>query len=84
MWGILLGGIIFGILADKYGRRTPLMVGILIQAACGYIASFLPWYWWFLLNWFILALASGGVGIISFVICMEVRVICQSNRLRSL
>lgn len=72
MWGVLLGGIIFGILADKYGRKTPLVVGIVMQSVCSYTASFLPWYWWFLLNWFILALASGGVGIISFVLCMEV------------
>uniref|UniRef100_A0A2H1VUC5 SFRICE_002150 n=1 Tax=Spodoptera frugiperda TaxID=7108 RepID=A0A2H1VUC5_SPOFR len=72
MWGIVLGGIIFGIWADKYGRQLPLMIGILIQGVSSVIASILPWYSIFLINWFILALASGGVGIISFVISMEV------------
>ncbi|XP_026733500.1 organic cation transporter protein-like isoform X2 [Trichoplusia ni] len=72
MWGIVLGGIIFGVWADKYGRQFPLMMGIIIQAVASFIASVIPWYWLFLCNWFILALASGGIGIISFVISMEV------------
>lgn len=72
MWGMLLGGITFGLLADKYGRKTTLMVGIVIQSFCSYVGSFIPCYWWFLFNWFILALATGGIGIISFVVCMEV------------
>ncbi|KAG6453461.1 hypothetical protein O3G_MSEX008148 [Manduca sexta] len=72
MWGIVIGGIIFGVLADKYGRKTPLMISVLIQGVASYVASFMPDYWSFLAVWFILALGSGGVGIISFVICMEV------------
>lgn len=72
MWGVLLGGIIFGTIADKYGRKLPLVIGITIQAVTSYIASLLPWFWVFLVDWFILALASGGISIISFVLCMEV------------
>lgn len=73
MWGVLIGGIIFGLIADKYGRKIPLMIGITIQCIASYITSVLPWYWLFLVSWFILALASGGIGIISFVLSMEVR-----------
>lgn len=72
MWGVLLGSVIFGMLADKYGRKNPLMLAIIIQSVTSFIACVLPQYWWFLINWFILALASGGITIISFVICMEV------------
>lgn len=73
MTGVLIGGVLFGRLADKYGRKTPLMIAILIQACTSYVASVLPWYWYFLANWFVLALASGGITIISFVLCLEVR-----------
>lgn len=72
MWGIVIGGIIFGVWADKYGRQLPLIIGIIIQGVTSFFASVIPWYGLFLFNWFILALASGGIGIISFVICMEV------------
>ncbi|KAM3964985.1 organic cation transporter protein-like [Aphomia sociella] len=72
MWGVLLGGIIFGILADNYGRKNPLMVAIVVQCVASYITSVVPWYWCWLFVWFVLALASGGIGIISFVMCMEV------------
>ncbi|XP_059057427.1 organic cation transporter protein-like [Achroia grisella] len=71
MWGVLLGGIIFGILADNYGRKVPLIVAIILQSEASYISSMIPWYWGWLFVWLILALASGGIGIISFVICME-------------
>ncbi|XP_013192365.2 organic cation transporter protein [Amyelois transitella] len=71
MWGVLLGGIIFGVIADKYGRKIPLMAGIVIQSVASYVVSILPWFWAWLGVWFILALASGGIGIVSFVICME-------------
>ncbi|XP_023954336.2 organic cation transporter protein-like [Bicyclus anynana] len=72
MWGVLLGGIIFGILADKYGRKTPLMIAITMQCIMSYGTSVLPSYGLFLICWFILAIASGGIGIISFVLSMEV------------
>ncbi|XP_028026616.1 organic cation transporter protein-like [Bombyx mandarina] len=72
MWGVVVGGILFGIVADKYGRKIPLVVGLVVQTIASYIVSVIPWYWSFLTVWFVLALASGGIGIISFVVCMEV------------
>lgn len=72
MWGIVFGSILFGVLADNYGRKLPLMIALVIQAIASFSASFIPRYWWFLISWLILALASGGIGIISFVMCMEV------------
>ncbi|XP_061714196.1 solute carrier family 22 member 6-like isoform X2 [Cydia pomonella] len=72
MCGFLIGSIIFGNVADKYGRKTPLMISIVIQTLMSYAASFVPSYWMFLVCRFILALASGGVGIISFVLVIEV------------
>ncbi|XP_063381783.1 solute carrier family 22 member 13-like [Cydia fagiglandana] len=48
------------------------MVTIVIQALMSYAASFVPSYWMFLVCKFIVALASGGVGIIAFVLVIEV------------
>lgn len=72
MTGIVVGGIVFGSIADKYGRKKPLMLAIVIQATGSYLVSFAPYYWSFLVVWFILAFGCGGIAIISFVICMEV------------
>ncbi|XP_053604285.1 organic cation transporter protein-like isoform X2 [Plodia interpunctella] len=72
MWGVLIGGIMFGVIADQYGRRIPLMAAIAIQSITSFIASAMPHFWWWMAVRFILALASGGIGIISFVICVEV------------
>ncbi|XP_075975023.1 solute carrier family 22 member 3-like [Anticarsia gemmatalis] len=72
MWGILVGGVIFGVLADKYGRRIPLMCALFMQGVTSLLASVIPWFWVFLTDWFILALANGGISVVSFVLCMEV------------
>ncbi|CAK1585512.1 unnamed protein product [Parnassius mnemosyne] len=71
-FGIVAGGIIFGVAADKYGRKKPLMITILIQTSASYFACVVPWFWLFLVNWFILALGCGGISIISFVLCIEI------------
>lgn len=66
------GNILFGVVADRYGRKRTLMICIFIQSTCGIISSWTPWYWSFILFRFLLALANGGTMITSFVMCMEV------------
>ncbi|XP_018911772.2 organic cation transporter protein [Bemisia tabaci] len=72
MLGVLLGNIIFGVAADRVGRKYPLLLAIAMQAVCGCALTFVPWFELFLLFRFILALATGGTMVISFVLCMEV------------
>ncbi|CAK1555155.1 unnamed protein product [Leptosia nina] len=72
MWGVVCGGIFFPMWADKYGRRSPLMAGIIIQFIAGFLTSVLRQFWAFLISWFILAVAVGGLGVISFVMSIEV------------
>ncbi|CAG4930720.1 unnamed protein product [Colias eurytheme] len=72
MWGTVVGGILFPIWGDKYGRKNPLMFGILLQFVAGFLTCVVRQYWMFMIFWFILAVATGGLGIISFVVCMEV------------
>lgn len=67
-----LGNIVFGVAADRVGRKKVLMICILFQSLLGIIAAFSPWYWFFVTFRFLLAIANGGTMITSFVMCMEV------------
>nr|CAI5864562.1 unnamed protein product [Callosobruchus analis] len=72
MIGILTGNILFGVLADRHGRKTILMVCIFLQSLFGILSSWIPWYWGFIVSRFLLAISNGGTMVTSFVMCMEV------------
>lgn len=72
MFGVLLGNIIFGIAADRYGRKKILINCITIQTVGALVSAWSPWFEGFLAARFILAIANGGTVITSFVMCMEV------------
>lgn len=38
--GMMLGGWLWGALADRYGRKYPLMTALLINAAFGFVSAF--------------------------------------------
>ncbi|XP_018320845.1 solute carrier family 22 member 3-like isoform X2 [Agrilus planipennis] len=71
MFGVLLGSVIFGVAADRYGRKSSLIVAIILQAVCGIISSLVSSFWIFVFVRFFLALGNGGTLISSFVMCME-------------
>ncbi|CAH1969389.1 unnamed protein product [Acanthoscelides obtectus] len=50
MIGILTGNLLFGVLADRHGRKTVLMVCIFLQSLFGILASWIPWYWGFIIS----------------------------------
>lgn len=60
MLGILVGSIAFGILADIFGRRLPLVVACVLQLLFGVAASFASNYWIFVVFRFWTAFATGG------------------------
>lgn len=72
MFGVLVGNVFFGAAADKWGRRVPLMVAIVLQAAAGVATAFVPWLAAFMALRFVVAVATGGTMVVSFVICMEI------------
>ncbi|CAH1969384.1 unnamed protein product [Acanthoscelides obtectus] len=72
MIGILTGNLLFGVLADRHGRKTVLMVCIFLQSLFGILASWIPWYWGFIISRFLLAISNGGTIVTSFVMCMEI------------
>lgn len=60
MLGILVGSIVFGILADIYGRRLPLVAAVCLQLVFGVATSIAPSYWLFVVMRFLTAAATGG------------------------
>ncbi|XP_055297266.1 organic cation transporter protein isoform X2 [Sitodiplosis mosellana] len=75
MFGILVGNMVFGTLADKFGRRGPLVVAVFIQLFAGIATAFVPktifGFWLFCVLRFITAFATGGTMVTSFVLVME-------------
>ncbi|XP_070497497.1 organic cation transporter protein-like isoform X2 [Chironomus tepperi] len=72
MLGILVGNMFFGGLADKLGRRIPLVIAVTVQLIFGVLASFATNYWIFVICRFITAAATGGTMVTSFVLVMEI------------
>ncbi|KAG8237652.1 hypothetical protein J437_LFUL017561 [Ladona fulva] len=72
MFGILIGNILFGIWADRIGRKRPLFFAIIFQSIAAIAAAVVPWYEGFVILRFLLAICTGGTMITSFVICMEI------------
>ncbi|XP_012282899.1 organic cation transporter protein isoform X2 [Orussus abietinus] len=72
MFGVLLGNIIFGCLADRYGRKLPLMLSVILQLGSGIGCAVVPWFPALLVLKLLSALATGGTMVTSYVICMEI------------
>ena len=49
LWMRLVGAVASGWLADRVGRKTPLMISILWYSLCNFIAGFAPSFWFLLL-----------------------------------
>ncbi|KAK5637824.1 hypothetical protein RI129_000198, partial [Pyrocoelia pectoralis] len=54
-----------------YGRRNPLICGVILQLISSTAAAFAPWFWLFVILRFIAAIATGGIMVTSFVLIME-------------
>ncbi|XP_037956039.1 organic cation transporter protein-like [Teleopsis dalmanni] len=72
MGGTMTGSILFGVLADKYGRRPAFLTGCMLLMIFSALVSFSPWFWAYCLFRYIAATANGGVMMTSFVIIMEI------------
>ena len=55
-----LGALLFGALADRYGRRRPLMVCVLYLSAVSMLSGLAPTYWIFLTTQMLYGLGMGG------------------------
>jgi SHS family lactate transporter-like MFS transporter len=60
LWMRLVGAVASGWIADRVGRKTPLMISILWYAVCNFIAGFSPSYMFLLVFRALLGLGMGG------------------------
>src|SRR6516162_1369430 len=61
LWMRLVGAVASGWLADRVGRKLPLMISILGYSFCNFIAGFSPAFWFLLLFRALLGFFMGGV-----------------------
>jgi hypothetical protein len=65
MLGILVGNMVIGGLADKYGRRLPLCFAVTTQLIFGVLSSYTTNFWLFSACRFMTAFATGGTMVTS-------------------
>ncbi|XP_075984956.1 organic cation/carnitine transporter 2-like [Anticarsia gemmatalis] len=71
MFGVLLGSILFGFVADRYGRRPALLTASLLQLATTMAEAFCPTYWSFTIVRFFLGISTAGTLLCAFIFIME-------------
>ena len=55
-----VGALIFGVVADRYGRRIPLMINIVFYAVASALSGLAPTYWTFVLFRMLFGIGMGG------------------------
>jgi SHS family lactate transporter-like MFS transporter len=60
LWLRLLGAVGSGWLADRIGRKTPLMISVAWYSACNFIAGFAPAFWFLFLFRALLGIGMGA------------------------
>ncbi|CAG9766667.1 unnamed protein product [Ceutorhynchus assimilis] len=69
--GIIAGSLIFGILADRFGRKIIFIFCILLMTISGVIQAFSPEYVTFVILTFVNALGTAGVYPLAFILGVE-------------
>lgn len=78
--GYMVGSIVFGMLADKYGRRPIMSVSFILMTLAGFLCAFGPqasfgfWpsYMIFIFSRFLLACSTRGISVSGFVLGSEI------------
>ncbi|KAI9517055.1 hypothetical protein NQZ68_008310 [Dissostichus eleginoides] len=71
MLGLLVGAVVFGSLADKYGRRIVILFNLAIQAVFGVGAAFAPNFYVYIALRFMVGTSISGVIMNAFVLGTE-------------
>ena len=71
MFGYLGGGLIFGTLSDKIGRKPTFLWANLLLLLSGFATALSPYYWIFVASRFVVGLSIAGVESACFVMSLE-------------
>jgi MFS transporter, SHS family, lactate transporter len=71
LWMRLVGATASGWLADRMGRKTPLMISIAWYSACNFIAAFSPAFWFLFLFRALLGIGMGAEWPVGAALAME-------------
>ncbi|XP_066998646.2 organic cation transporter protein [Anabrus simplex] len=69
--GVAVGGLVSGLVSDRFGRKRTLMVSLTLQIATALCIAFVPWFEMYLALRCFLGFISVGVVFSGFVLCME-------------
>lgn len=78
--GKFLGASIFGVIGDRYGRKTSYCMGALLYIVAGILTSFSPWYWLFMVGRILLGAAGAAIFYSSYTICIYVLYLISIQR----
>ncbi|XP_006626299.2 organic cation transporter protein [Lepisosteus oculatus] len=71
MFGLLVGAVVYGALADKYGRRCIILLGLAVQTVFGVGAAFSPNYYVYVFLRFVIGTTISAVIMNAFVLGTE-------------
>ncbi|CAG9773021.1 unnamed protein product [Ceutorhynchus assimilis] len=69
--GVAVGGLVSGIISDKYGRKKTLLASIFVQCTLGTIIAFVPWFELYVVLRCLLGFFSVSVVFSGFVLAIE-------------
>ena len=58
--GMMCGALLFGVIADKYGRRRVIVTSAILNTIFGVFTAFAPSYYWILLARTLVGFALSG------------------------
>lgn len=69
--GVAIGGLVSGIVSDKYGRKRTLMTSVTLQTILGILIAFSPWFLSYVILRALLGFISVSVVFSGFVLSIE-------------
>lgn len=69
--GVAIGGLVSGMVSDRFGRKRTLMGSLVLQISLAVIMAFSPWFELYLILRCFLGFISVSVVFSGFVLCME-------------